>query len=115
LGVCGSGPKIEIDPFQPLTPPCPSNIVVEKAKPGRPSTSKRGPWHQYHVKMNVHSLGEVMAMQRWNDRKLVNHACAKAQRNWGELIIVAQQCPPLPKPTLIVVLDFHESKMIHGT
>ncbi len=56
-----------------------------------------------------------MAMQRWNDRKLVNHACAKAQRNWGELIIVAQQCPPLPKPTLIVVLDFHESKMIHGT
>ncbi len=155
MGVCGSGPKIEIDPIQPLTPPCPSNIVhkdkewnkdklkwqckmdnctiayatkwlltkhlkevhglvVEKTKPGRPSTFKGGHGHQYHVKMNVHILGEVMAMQRWNDRKVINRACAKAQCKWDELIIVAQQCPPLPKPTLIVVLYFHESRMIHG-
>jgi hypothetical protein len=28
-------------------------LVAEKAKPGRPSTSARGPRHQDHAKMNV--------------------------------------------------------------
>jgi hypothetical protein len=51
--------------------------------------------------MNVRILGDAMAMQRWNDQKVANCACAKAQRKWDKLIIVAEQCPPLPKPTLV--------------
>jgi len=42
-------------------------LVVEKSKPGRPSTSAGGPWHQDHAKMNVCILGNAMAMQRRND------------------------------------------------
>jgi DNA mismatch repair protein MutH len=32
-------------------------LVVEKAKPKRPSTSKGSPQHQDHAKMNAHILG----------------------------------------------------------
>ncbi len=119
MGVYGSGPEIEIDPTQPLAPPCAPNIickekewskyrskwrckmdnyivayvakwllnkhlkelhglVIKKAKPRRPSTSKRSFQHQNHVKMNICILGDAMAMQRQNDQKVVNHAHAKA-------------------------------------
>jgi hypothetical protein len=37
-------------------------LVVEKAKPRKPSTFERGLRHQDHVKMNVHILGNAMAM-----------------------------------------------------
>jgi hypothetical protein len=50
--------------------------------------------------MNTHILREAMAMQRRNDQKVANHARAKT-RGWDKLIIVAEQCPPLPKLTLI--------------
>jgi len=52
-------------------------LVVEKAKPRRPSTSKRGLRHQDHAKMNVRILVNAMAMQRQNDQKVVNHTCVK--------------------------------------
>jgi hypothetical protein len=52
--------------------------MVEKAKPGKPLTSKRGFQHQDHVKMNVRILGDAMVVQRWNDKKVVNCVCAKA-------------------------------------
>jgi hypothetical protein len=42
-----------------------------------------------------------MVVQRWNDQMVVFHARAKTQCEWDELMIIAQQCPPLPKPTLI--------------
>jgi hypothetical protein len=51
--------------------------VVEKAKHGRPSTSKGGPRHQEHAKMNVRILGNVV-MQRRNDQKVLSCARAKA-------------------------------------
>jgi len=37
-------------------------LMAEKAKPGGPSTSKRGLQRQDHVKMNIHILGDAMAM-----------------------------------------------------
>ncbi len=37
-------------------------LVAEKAKPGRPSTSIRGPQHQDHGKMNARILGNAQAM-----------------------------------------------------
>jgi len=52
-------------------------LVVEKAKPGRPSTSKRNPQHQDHVKMNARILGDAMAVQRQNDQKIISRARAK--------------------------------------
>jgi hypothetical protein len=51
--------------------------------------------------MNVYILGNAMVVQRWNDQKVANCAHAKAQQEWDKLIIVAKQCPPLPKPTLV--------------
>jgi hypothetical protein len=51
--------------------------------------------------MNVRILGNAMAMQRPNDQKVVNYIHAKAQREWDKMVIVAKQCPPLPKPTLV--------------
>jgi hypothetical protein len=51
--------------------------------------------------MNVRIFEDVMAMQKWNDQKVVNHAHVKAQRKWNKLVIVVEQCPPLPKPTLV--------------
>jgi hypothetical protein len=53
-------------------------LVVENAKPGKPSTFERSPQHQDHVKMNVCILRNVMAMQRWNDQKVISHVCAQA-------------------------------------
>ncbi len=51
--------------------------------------------------MKVRILGDVMAMQRHNDQKVVSRTYAKAQREWDKLVIIAEQCPPLPKPTLV--------------
>jgi hypothetical protein len=51
--------------------------------------------------MNTHILGDAMAMQRQNDEKVVNRARAKTQCEWDKLVIVAEQCPPLPKPTSV--------------
>jgi hypothetical protein len=51
--------------------------------------------------MNVRTLGDAMAMQRWNDQKVVSYVRAKAQCKWNKLVIVTKQCPPLPKPTLV--------------
>jgi hypothetical protein len=38
------------------------HLLVEKAKPRRPSASERGSQHQDHVKMNVCILGNAMAV-----------------------------------------------------
>jgi hypothetical protein len=65
-------------------------LVVEKVKFKRLPTSKGGPWYQNHAKMNVCILGDAMAMQRWIDQKVVIHIRVKTQREWDELIIVAQ-------------------------
>ncbi len=51
--------------------------MAEKAKPRRPSTSKRGFRHQDHAKMNVRILVNVMAMQRQNDQNVVGHTRVK--------------------------------------
>jgi len=42
-----------------------------------------------------------MVVQRQNDQKVVNRARAKTQREWDKLIIIAEKCPSLPKPTLV--------------
>jgi len=76
-------------------------LVAEKAKPGRPSTFIGGPQHQDHGKMNAHILGNAQAMQRRNDQKVANHACAKAKKEWVKLVTVSKQCPPFPKPVLV--------------
>ncbi len=76
-------------------------LVVEKAKSGRPSTAAGGPRHQDHAKMNARILGNVMVVQRRNDQKVVSRARAKAQREWKNLVAIAKQCPPFPKPALV--------------
>jgi hypothetical protein len=76
-------------------------LVVEKSKPGRPSTSAGGPRHQDHAKMNARILGNAMAVQRRNDQKVASRARAKGEREWNHLVAVAKQCPPLPKPALV--------------
>ncbi len=76
-------------------------LVAEKSKHGRPSTSTGGPRHQDHAKMNARILGGAMVVQRQNDQKVASRACAKAEREWNHLVVVAKQCPPLPKPTLV--------------
>ncbi len=65
-------------------------MVAEKAKLGRPSTSTGGPRHQDHAKMNVRILGNAMAVQRRNDQKVASCACAKAQREWNNLVAVTK-------------------------
>jgi hypothetical protein len=50
--------------------------------------------------MSTRILGDAMTVQRQNDEKIVNYVHAKAQRKWDKIIIVTEQCPPLPKPTL---------------
>jgi hypothetical protein len=65
-------------------------LVAKKAKPKRLLISKKGPQHQNHVKMNVHILGDVMAVQRRNDRKVVNRTRAKAQHEWDKLAIIVK-------------------------
>jgi hypothetical protein len=51
--------------------------------------------------MNIHILGNAMIMRRRNDQKFVSHTHAKAQREWDKLVIIAEQCPLFPKPTLV--------------
>jgi len=53
-------------------------LVVEKAKPGRPSIFERGFRHQNHVKMNVRIMGNTMVVQRRYDQKVASRAHAKA-------------------------------------
>jgi len=55
--------------------------------------------------MNIHILGDAMAVQRRNDQKVTSRICARAQRECDKLIIVAEQCPPLPKPTLVKLIS----------
>jgi hypothetical protein len=50
--------------------------------------------------MTIRILGNAMAMQMWNDQKVVSHARAKAHQEWDKLVTVAKQCPPLPKLVL---------------
>jgi hypothetical protein len=65
-------------------------LVVEKSKPGRPSTIAGGHRHQDHAKRNVRILGNAMAVQRRNDQKVASRANAKAQRKWKNLVVVAK-------------------------
>jgi hypothetical protein len=51
--------------------------------------------------MNARILGNAMAMQKWNDHKVVNHAHTTAQHKWDKLVLIVEQCPRLPKPTLV--------------
>jgi hypothetical protein len=37
-------------------------LIAEKAKPWRPSTFERVPWHQNNVKMNICFLGDAIIM-----------------------------------------------------
>jgi hypothetical protein len=40
--------------------------------------------------MNARILGNAMVVQRLNDQKLASHVCAKAQREWNNLVAVAK-------------------------
>jgi hypothetical protein len=40
-------------------------------------------------------------VQRQNDQKVASRARAQAQRKWKNLVVVAKQCPPFPKPGLV--------------
>jgi hypothetical protein len=51
--------------------------------------------------MNVRILGNAMAVQRRNDQKVVSRPRAKTQCEWKNLVAVAKQCPPFPKPALV--------------
>ncbi len=51
--------------------------------------------------MNTHILEYAMLVQRQNDLKVASYVRVKAQHEWDKLVIVAKQCPPLPKPTLV--------------
>jgi hypothetical protein len=65
-------------------------LITKKAKPRRPSTFERGPRCQNHAKMNVPILGDAMAVQRWNDQKVVNYGHVKAHCKWDKLVIVVK-------------------------
>jgi hypothetical protein len=75
-------------------------LVAKKAKLRRPLTFEIGPRYQDHAKMNAHILGNAMAVERWNDQKVVNCACTKGQYEWDKLVIIVEECPPFPKPAL---------------
>ncbi len=49
----------------------------------------------------VYILGDAMVVQKWNDQKVASYAHVKAQHKWDKLVIVVEQCPPLPKPILV--------------
>jgi hypothetical protein len=51
--------------------------------------------------MNARILGNAMVVQRRNNQKVANRARAKAQCEWENLVVVAKQCPPFPKPGLV--------------
>jgi hypothetical protein len=53
--------------------------------------------------MNAYILGNAMAVQRRNDHKVASRACAKAEREWNYLVALAKECPPLPKPILVIL------------
>jgi hypothetical protein len=53
-------------------------LMAKKAKPRRLSISKGDHWHQNHAKMDIHILGDAMAVRRQNDQKVVSCFCAKA-------------------------------------
>ncbi len=72
-------------------------LVVEKAKPGRPSIAAGGPRHQDHAKMNVRILGNAMVVQRRNDQKVASHARAKAQREWKKPGSCCKTMSTIPK------------------
>ncbi len=78
-------------------------LVAEKSKPRRPSTTARGLRHQDHAKMNARILGNAMAVQRRNDQKVASRVRAKVEREWNHLVTLAKQCPPLPKPPLVIL------------
>jgi hypothetical protein len=42
-----------------------------------------------------------MVVQRRNHRKVINYVRAKAQCEWDKVVIIAEQCPPLPKLNLV--------------
>jgi hypothetical protein len=79
------------------------SLVAEKFKPGRPSTFAGGPRHQDHAKMNARIFKNAMAVQRRNDQKVASRARAKAEREWNHLVTLAKECPPLPKPPLVIL------------
>ncbi len=80
-------------------------LVVEKVKHAKLSTFEIGLWRQDNVKMNTYILGNAMAVQRWNDQKVAHNTHAKAQRKCNKLVIIVEQCPPLPKPTLVKLIS----------
>ncbi len=84
--------------------------MAEKVKLKRPSTSKGGPRHQNHARMNARILGDALAMQRQNDQKVVSRAHAKAQCEWDKLIIVTKQCPSLPK---LILVKLASKQLLH--
>jgi hypothetical protein len=51
--------------------------------------------------MNVRILGDAMTVQKRNDEKVINCVRAKAQHEWDKMVIVIEQCLPLPKLTLV--------------
>ncbi len=51
--------------------------------------------------MNVRIFGNAMAVQRQNDQKVASRTRAKTEREWNHLVVIAKQCPPLPKPALV--------------
>jgi hypothetical protein len=52
--------------------------------------------------MNIRILGNAIAVQRRNDQKVDSRARAKAEREWNHLVTLAKQCPPFPKPPLVI-------------
>ncbi len=86
--------------------------MAEKAKPGRLSTVVGSPRHQNHPKMNARILGNVMAVQRRNNQKVVSRVRAKAQHKWKNMVVVVKQCPPFPKPTLVKLASEQLLKML---
>jgi hypothetical protein len=53
--------------------------------------------------MNTRILGNAMAVQKRNDQKVASRARAKAECEWNHLVTLAKQCPPLPKPHLVIL------------
>jgi hypothetical protein len=51
--------------------------------------------------MNARILGNVVAVQRRNDQKVVNRVRVKAQQEWDTLVTLAKTCPPFPKLALV--------------
>jgi hypothetical protein len=55
--------------------------------------------------MNTRILRNATVVQRQNDPEVVNCAHAKTKHEWDKLVIVAKQCPPLLKPTLVKLIS----------